>query len=214
MRSTSPIASRAAWSARSPPRATRWCAAPTRSASRRSTGSGCIRTGSTGAPTRATTASCWWCDRRPSRAPSLRLGRLRPDRRLALSGADPSSIFGAPLPRKEDARLVAGQGRYVTDVELPRMLHVAFVRSPHAHARIRGIDTDAALAAACEAAVAVGADPDLAPHRIEAPPALPGYVMAGQPNLAWPAARVAGEAGSPEGAPGPDPARDALPPVS
>ncbi|HJV57979.1 MAG TPA: xanthine dehydrogenase family protein molybdopterin-binding subunit, partial [Methylomirabilota bacterium] len=87
-----------------------------------------------------------------------------------------------------------GRGRYVTDVELPRMLHVAFVRSPHAHARIRGIDTAAARAADGVAAVATGADADWAPHRIEARSALPGYVMTGQPILAWPEARFAGEA--------------------
>jgi carbon-monoxide dehydrogenase large subunit len=103
-------------------------------------------------------------------------------------------VFGAPAPRKEDARLVAGRGRYVTDVELPRMLHVAFVRSPHAHARIRAVDTAAARAAAGVAAVATGADADWAPHRIEARSALPGYVMTGQPILAWPEVRFAGEA--------------------
>ncbi len=82
----------------------------------------------------------------------------------------------------------------MTDVELPRMLHVAFVRSPHAHARIRGIATAAARAADGVAAVATGADADWAPHRIEARSALPGYVMTGQPILAWPEARFAGEA--------------------
>lgn len=81
----------------------------------------------------------------------------------------------------------------MTDVELPRMLHVAFVRSPHAHARIRGVDTAAARAADGVAAIATGADADLAPHRIEARSALPGYVMTGQPILAWPEARFAGE---------------------
>jgi carbon-monoxide dehydrogenase large subunit len=103
-------------------------------------------------------------------------------------------VFGAPAPRKEDARLVAGRGRYVTDVDLPRMLHVAFVRSPHAHARIRAVDTAAARAAAGVAAVATGADADWAPHRIEARSALPGYAMTGQPILAWPEVRFAGEA--------------------
>jgi aerobic carbon-monoxide dehydrogenase large subunit len=122
------------------------------------------------------------------------VGRLRPDRRVALSRESPSGVFGAPLPRKEDARLVAGRGRYVTDVELPRMLHVAFVRSPHAHARMRRIDAAAALAAPGVTAVVTGADPDVAPHRIEARSALPGYVMTGQPVLAWPEARFAGEA--------------------
>jgi carbon-monoxide dehydrogenase large subunit len=81
----------------------------------------------------------------------------------------------------------------VTDVELPRMLHVAFVRSPHAHARIRGVDTAAARAADGVAAIATGADADLAPHRLEARSALPGYVMTGQPILAWPEARFVGE---------------------
>ena len=111
-----------------------------------------------------------------------------------MSSHSPSSVFGAPAPRKEDARLLAGRGRYVTDVELPRMLHVAFVRSPHAHARIRGVDTAAARAAAGVAAVVTGADADWAPHRIEARSALPGYAMTGQPILAWPEARFAGEA--------------------
>jgi len=111
-----------------------------------------------------------------------------------VSSHSPSSVFGAPAPRKEDARLLAGRGRYVTDVELPRMLHVAFVRSPHAHARIRGVDTAAARAAAGVAAVVTGADADWAPHRIEARSALPGYAMTGQPILAWPEARFAGEA--------------------
>ncbi len=82
----------------------------------------------------------------------------------------------------------------MTDVELPRMLHVAFVRSPHAHARIRRVDTAAARAADGVAAVATGADADWVPHRIEARSALPGYVMTGQPILAWPEVRFAGEA--------------------
>src|SRR3990172_6365483 len=55
-----------------------------------------------------------------------------------------AKYFGASVPRKEDPRLLRGEGRYVGDVKLPGMLHAAFVRSPHAHARIRGIRTDAA----------------------------------------------------------------------
>jgi carbon-monoxide dehydrogenase large subunit len=111
-----------------------------------------------------------------------------------LSDRGAPTAFGAAVPRREDARLVVGRGRYVTDVELPRMLHVAFVRSPHAHARIRAIDTAAARAVPGVAAVATGADADVAPHRIQARSALPGYVMTGQPILAWPEARFAGEA--------------------
>jgi carbon-monoxide dehydrogenase large subunit len=49
-------------------------------------------------------------------------------------------LFGASVRRREDARLVTGRGRYVADVALPGMLHVAVSRSVHAHARIARID--------------------------------------------------------------------------
>ena len=52
--------------------------------------------------------------------------------------------IGQGVPRFEDPRLVRGEGRYVGDVESPRLLHVAFVRSLHAHARVREIDAAAA----------------------------------------------------------------------
>jgi carbon-monoxide dehydrogenase large subunit len=54
--------------------------------------------------------------------------------------------FGASIKRNEDARLLAGRAQFVDDVELPGMLHAAFVRSPHAHARIVSVDASAALA--------------------------------------------------------------------
>jgi len=57
----------------------------------------------------------------------------------------PSKLVGAVVKRKEDPRLVTGTSTYVTDIALPSMLHVAFVRSPHAHATLRGIDTTRAL---------------------------------------------------------------------
>src|SRR6185312_8500832 len=57
----------------------------------------------------------------------------------------PSKLMGAEVKRKEDPRLITGTSTYVTDVVLPGMLWVAFVRSPHAHARIKKIDTRAAL---------------------------------------------------------------------
>jgi len=53
-------------------------------------------------------------------------------------------LMGAEVKRKEDPRLITGRSTYVTDVVLPGMHHVAFVRSPHAHARIRRIDASAA----------------------------------------------------------------------
>jgi carbon-monoxide dehydrogenase large subunit len=52
--------------------------------------------------------------------------------------------FGASVPRREDPRLLRGEGRFVDDIKLPGMLHAAFVRSPHAHARIRAIRTESA----------------------------------------------------------------------
>ena len=55
-------------------------------------------------------------------------------------------FFGASVLRMEDAALLRGKGRFVDDVKLPGMLHAAFVRSQMAHARIKGIDTSAALA--------------------------------------------------------------------
>jgi aerobic carbon-monoxide dehydrogenase large subunit len=56
----------------------------------------------------------------------------------------PNSYVGRSVPRPNAKRLLAGRGRYVTDIVLPRMVHAAFVRSPHAHARIVSIDIDAA----------------------------------------------------------------------
>ena len=56
----------------------------------------------------------------------------------------PNSYIGKTVPRPNAAKLVQGRGRYVDDIELPRMVHVAFVRSPVAHARISGLDAEAA----------------------------------------------------------------------
>jgi len=53
--------------------------------------------------------------------------------------------FGERIKRNEDPRLLTGQGLYVDDVDLPNMLHTAFLRSPYAHARIKSIDVSQAL---------------------------------------------------------------------
>jgi aerobic carbon-monoxide dehydrogenase large subunit len=55
-----------------------------------------------------------------------------------------AKYFGAAVKRKEDPRFLRGEGRYVDDVKLSGMLHAAFVRSPHAHARLVGLRTEAA----------------------------------------------------------------------
>ena len=56
----------------------------------------------------------------------------------------PNSYIGKTVPRPNLDRLMQGRGQYVSDMELPRMAHVVFVRSPHAHAKIVGIEADAA----------------------------------------------------------------------
>jgi 2-furoyl-CoA dehydrogenase large subunit len=68
-----------------------------------------------------------------------------------------SEWVGAAVPRREDARTVQGQARYVDDIDMDTA-HVAFVRSPHAHARIRGIDTREAEASPGVRAVITGQD--------------------------------------------------------
>ena len=54
-------------------------------------------------------------------------------------------FFGAPVKRNEDHRLLTGQALFIDDVELTGMLHVAFLRSQVAHARISSIDVSMAL---------------------------------------------------------------------
>ncbi|HEX3176860.1 MAG TPA: xanthine dehydrogenase family protein molybdopterin-binding subunit [Methylomirabilota bacterium] len=66
--------------------------------------------------------------------------------------------FGKPVRRVEDARLVTGRGRFSDDVNLPGQLYAAFVRSPHAHARIVGIAVDDALKSPGVIAVLTGTD--------------------------------------------------------
>jgi carbon-monoxide dehydrogenase large subunit len=66
--------------------------------------------------------------------------------------------IGQPVRRVEDRRFLTGRGRYVDDLARPRQVHAVILRSPHAHARIRAIDTGAASAAPGVLAVWTGAD--------------------------------------------------------
>jgi carbon-monoxide dehydrogenase large subunit len=66
--------------------------------------------------------------------------------------------FGRPLPRKEDARLVTGRGRFSDDFSLPGQAHAHLVRSPHPHARILSIEAIAALSVPGVLAVLTGKD--------------------------------------------------------
>ena len=62
-------------------------------------------------------------------------------------------VIGQPVRRIEDAALLLGKARFVDDLEFPGTLHAAFVRSPHGHALIRGIDAQTARALPGVAAV-------------------------------------------------------------
>lgn len=53
--------------------------------------------------------------------------------------------IGARVVRKEDKRFITGKGRYVDDIKLQGMTHAHFIRSPHAHAKVKKIDSSAAL---------------------------------------------------------------------
>ena len=105
------------------------------------------------------------------------------------------SYIGAPLRRREDMRFVTGRGQYLDDVRLPGMLHAAILRSPHAHARVRGIDASAALA--LDGVVSVFTHADMAelmkpiPMRVFPLPGLDNYL---QTPLSADTVRHAGEA--------------------
>jgi CO/xanthine dehydrogenase Mo-binding subunit len=72
--------------------------------------------------------------------------------------------FGAPLKRKEDPRLLRGEGRYVADLKLHGMTHAAVLRSDFAHARVRGIRLDELRADPRVLDVLTGADVARLPH--------------------------------------------------
>jgi aerobic carbon-monoxide dehydrogenase large subunit len=69
-----------------------------------------------------------------------------------------SKWVGRRMPRREDAELLTGQGRFIGDLQRPGMLHAAFLRSPFAHAKITSIDADAARGMPGVHAVLTGAD--------------------------------------------------------
>jgi carbon-monoxide dehydrogenase large subunit len=82
------------------------------------------------------------------------------DERTTTAGASSTSDrpFGARIRRKEDPRFLTGRGQYTDDVRVHGTLHASFVRSPHAHARILGLDIDAARTHPGVVAVYTGKD--------------------------------------------------------
>ena len=84
--------------------------------------------------------------------------------------------IGHSVKRVEDARLIEGQGNFLDDITLPGMLHMALVRSPVAHARINGIDTEAATAV--DGVLAVVTGELMAAHGLAWMPTLSGDTQA------------------------------------
>jgi carbon-monoxide dehydrogenase large subunit len=70
-------------------------------------------------------------------------------------------IFGSGIKRREDPRLITGKALYTDDIRLPGMLSMAIVRSPHAHARIKSVNTSSAKSMRGVVAVFTGADVDV-----------------------------------------------------
>ncbi len=110
-----------------------------------------------------------------------------------MTTATATSYIGARFPRKEDPRLITGEATFTDDVTLPGMVYVSLVRSPHAHARIRRIDSAAAKKEPGVVAVLTGKD-------LEATGVLPVFItvpsMSGSKHrpLATDKARYAGDA--------------------
>jgi carbon-monoxide dehydrogenase large subunit len=77
---------------------------------------------------------------------------------MALTEHETTSYIGQSVPRKEDPELLTGQSRYVEDLTLPGTVWAYVVRSPYAHARIRGVDLTAAKEAEGVVAAFSGAD--------------------------------------------------------
>lgn len=101
---------------------------------------------------------------------------------------DPAApLLGQPVPRREDRRLLTGSGTFIDNLKLPQMAHLAVVRSPMGHGRIRSIDTAAAKAA--KGVLAVITSDDLEGHA-HLMPVSEDWVMPGYNRfLQWPIAR-------------------------
>ena len=100
-------------------------------------------------------------------------------------------LFGKAIKRREDPRFITGRGQYVDDVKLPGMTYAAFVRSPHAHARIKKVDAAAARKVAGVLAVYAGEDVQVG--GLPCGWMLPGIKVPARPALAQGKVRYVGE---------------------
>ena len=106
----------------------------------------------------------------------------------------PAAELGKARLRKEDARLITGQTNWTDNITLPGLVYVAFLRSPHAHARITSVDVSAARAAPGVLAAFSGAD--FAAEQGSLPCAWPvteDIVMPDHPSMAVDTVRYGGE---------------------
>jgi aerobic carbon-monoxide dehydrogenase large subunit len=94
----------------------------------------------------------------------------------AVEGEPTTGWLGKSVRRKEDDRFIVGRGNYIEDIKLPRMLHMAVLRSPYAHAKINSIDTSAA--SELPGVVVVVTGEILAQHKLAWMPTLSGDTQA------------------------------------
>ena len=97
---------------------------------------------------------------------------------------------GRPELREEDIPLLQGRGRYVDDIRLLDLTHGYVLRSPHAHAKIRGINREAALAAPGVHCVLIGTDPEITSLALQAP-RMPRKQRDGSPMFVCPQPHLA-----------------------
>src|SRR3989441_6399777 len=113
--------------------------------------------------------------------------------------------IGESIKRKEDGRFLRGKGNYLDDIELPGMLHMVILRSPHAHARVKSVDT--AAASAMPGVIAVVTGELMAQHKLAWMPTLSYDTQA---VLATDKVRFQGQEGAAVVAEDPYVAKDAL----
>src|SRR6266404_2917368 len=94
----------------------------------------------------------------PARAAATRASRPRPHHQAPKPNGAAKKWVGQRMPRKEDPRLIQGISHYTDDLRLAGLLHCVFVRSPHAHAKVNSINTDAARQSPGVVAVYTAAD--------------------------------------------------------
>src|ERR1700761_7498231 len=130
-------------------------------------------------------------EHRPRRA-ARRRGRGEP---VTATEEAPVAELGRARLRKEDERLITGQTNWTDNLRLPGMLHVAFLRSPYAHARIRSVDVSAARSEPGVIAAYAGAD--FAAEQGSLPcawPVTPDIIIPDHPPMATEEVRYVGEA--------------------